>query len=813
MSISQPRLSSACFHCGEPIPPGFDVRVNIGGQAEPMCCHGCAAVAETIEAAGLSDFYARREALGARGTAPLPMELNLRAYDDPRLWSGYVQADTDGLNHVSLLLEGVTCQACVWLNERRLRELPGVAEVSANYTTRRLRVGFRPDQLPLSQILTTVASLGYRATPYDEARADASHVRERQLSLMRVGIAGLFSMQVMMVAFALYAREDLGPDWQDFFNGISLLLSLPVVTWCAWPFYWGAWRDLSRGRLGMDVPVALGVLAAFVGSCHAAWLHGEVWWDSATMFVFLLLGGRHLELIARRGAEDTALVLARMVPALAHRLPAEGEDGAEEDIPVADLKVGDRVRVRPGELIPADGRVVSGYSSVDQALLTGESTPIPRGIGDPVIGGSQNIESPLDMAVEAVGEAALLAGLARLLERAQSGKSALTETADALAAWFIGGVLLLTAGVAIHGWLAGDPSTLQRCIAILVASCPCALSLAAPAVVVAVSARWLKGGLLATRAHAVEGLARMQRMVFDKTGTLTRGLPELYAVDAFGLDTEATALATAARLATHSEHPLARSILRAAGGLQSPAALAAVAVPGGGITAEIDGAIWALGSQRFIAASLPHLPTAPEAAWSERALSETWLAGPTGWVARFGFRDELRPGARDLIEDLRSRGIAVSILSGDHPRAVAQLAQELGISDFQGGLQPQDKLAAVKEWIAKGEVVAMVGDGVNDAPVLAAATVSVALSQGTPLARSAADAVLLNDDLTALIRALAVARRGLMVIRQNLAWAVLWNLSVLPAASLGLLSAWVAALGMSLSSLLVILNALRLTRG
>lgn len=808
MSLAELKALADCFHCGEPVPHGLLLTARVAGEARPMCCHGCAAVAEAIEAAGLSDFYRQRSALGARAAPPpLQVESSLGLYDDPRFTAGHLQSVGPHAVEVALLLEGVTCQACVWLNERRLAALSGVQEVVANYSTRRLRVRFDPGQVALSKLLQTVAELGYRAAPYEATRAAAEHRIERQRSLMRVGIAGLCSMQVMMVAFALYTQDDLGRDWTRFFNGVSLLLCAPVVGWCAWPFHAGAWRDLRGGRLGMDVPVSLGILAAFAGSLHGAWTGGEVWWDSATMFVFLLLSGRHVELVARHAAESTALELTRMTPALAHRLEPAAGSWREEDVPVAALAQGDRIRVRPGELIPADATVLSGRSSVEQALLTGESMPVARGPGDAVTGGTLNLESPLELRVDAVGEETLLAGLRRLLERAQSGKSRITELADRWAGWFIAAVLLLSALVAMLGLAAGDPTTLARTIAILVATCPCALSLATPATVIAVSSRWLRLGLLATRAHAVETFARATHIVFDKTGTLTEGSPRLLAVrPRTGLSGD-EALAMAAALAAHSEHPLSRALVAAAPAGPRLLATDVQSTPGLGLVGIIGNTRLALGAPGFAAGQFGRPPVTTTDSHTVAVLADT-----SGELARFSFADTLRSGAAELVAELERRGVLVLMLTGDGPGPAAEIAGLTGIRDWQASLRPEDKLAHVRRLLDSGAVVAMVGDGLNDAPVLAAASVSIAMGQGTPLARSAADAVFMGQDLQPLSECHRVARHGLAVIRQNLAWAVVWNLAVLPAAAGGVLSAWVAALGMSLSSALVILNAARLVR-
>ena len=456
MSVTAESLPSApaaaeetsCFHCGLPVPLGSHFTVAIDGQARSMCCHGCAAVADAIMAAGLSDFYRHRTVNSRRPEDLIPEQLRgLELYDRADLQQSFVRAEDAHVREASLILEGIVCAACVWLSEHHVGQLPGVLEFRVNYSTHRARVRWDERQTRLSEILKAIAAIGYIAHPFDPSRQEALQKRERAVALRRLAVAGLCSMQVMMIAVGLYAGEYQGMEvWiRDFLRWICLILAIPVVTYSAMPFYTAAWRDLRNGRLGMDVPVALAVLAAFAASVWYTWQGGgEVYYDSVTMFVFFLLTGRFLEMTARHRAGQISEALVRMLPATATRLDA---DGSESVVPIAELVPGDRVLVRPGETIPADGRVEDGASSVDESLLTGESLPVPRQRGEALIGGAVNVESPLVMRVEKVGADTVLSAIVRLLDRAQGEKPRLALLADRIAGWFVAALLVVAAGV------------------------------------------------------------------------------------------------------------------------------------------------------------------------------------------------------------------------------------------------------------------------------------------------------------------------------------------------------------------------------
>lgn len=805
---------TTCFHCGLPVPRGVDHQVVIKGVPRAMCCLGCTAVAHAIVAAGLDDFYSHRTA-----TAPTARELvpevlrQLELYDHPDIQKSFVRTTNGHMREASLILEGITCAACVWLNERHLAALPGVLEVSANYATHRARIQWDDTRIKLSEILQAVTRIGYIAHPYDPNRQQDILARERKQQLRRLGLAGVLGMQVMVLAEALYAGDYFGIEasFRGLFNWLSLGLTLPVLLYSAQPFFRAAWRDLRQHQAGMDVPVSLGISVAFAGSVwNTVQGSGAVYYDSVVMFVFFLLTARYFELIARVRATEAQENLVRMVPAMATRITAQGDD----IVPVAELQPGDRVRVRPGESLPADGHVLEGHSSVDEALLTGESTPIVKTVGDAVIGGSVNIEGPLIMRVQHTGADTVLSAVLRLLDRAQSEKPRLTQLADRAASWFVGSVLLLAVGVALY-WLNAEPARwLPITLSVLVVTCPCALSLATPAALTAATGRLTRLGLLTTRGHALETLARATHVIFDKTGTLTSGRLRLVRAHCFATHSTDDCLRIAAALEAHSEHPIAQALRAAAGSFDSSAATEVVNTPGAGILGRVEKVFWYLGTDAFI---VTHTGLHADATTLDELRrdghSVVLLANDEHIAAALQLADTLRPGAQALVKALQDDGKTVMLMSGDHAQAVQPIAATLGIAAPRWQQTPADKLAAVQSLQRDGAVVAMVGDGVNDAPVLAAAQVSIAMGGGTAIAAASADMLLLSDHLEHLVDGLRIAHKTLRIIRENLIWAVAYNLIALPAAALGWVAPWMAAIGMSASSLLVVLNALRLTGG
>ena len=799
---------AGCFHCGLPF-TGARHAVTIGGVVRETCCRGCQAVAETIVANGLTAYYDHRSAPAPAREAPHRLLDELGVYDLPEVQKGFVRTATGGaLREAALLLEGITCAACVWLIERRLRQMPGVAEVHINYATRRARIAYDPARAKLSAILAAVAEVGYEAQPYDVGRSDAALARERRTLLKRLFVAGFGMMQVMMYAYPAYIDDGaMTDDIAQLMRLASLVLTAPVAFWSAIPFYVGAWREWKTRRLGMDTPVAIGIVGAFLASLHATWrASGDVYFDSVSMFVFLLLGARYLELGARARAAQAQERLVRLAPAVAERYADYPASGVTHAVAVATLVPGDHVLVRPGAVFPADGVIVDGASTADEALLTGESRPVPRHAGDRVTGGALNLKSPLTVRVDRVGEDSVLSAIVRLMDRAQTEKPPLATAADRIAQVFVASLLVVTlAAVAV--WLTIEPARAPWiAIAILVVTCPCALSLATPAALTAATGALYQAGILVTRGHALETLARATDFVFDKTGTLTHGRMGVARTRVLGPLDEARCLALAAALEAQSEHPIARAFASfgaraAATGLQH--------VPGGGIEGQADGRRLRIGTAEYVGA-LHGLALPGGIAGFADDVTLVLLGDDRGWLAAFALDDVVRVEASEVIAALKRAGKRVHILSGDRTARVAQVASALGIEHVRGEARPEDKLDYVRGLQRAGAIVAMTGDGVNDAPVLAQAQVSAAVASGTQLAQVSADIVLMGDRLTALTEALAGAQRMGRIVRQNLAWAVVYNAVALPLAVVGWVTPLVAAVGMSVSSLTVVLNALRL---
>ncbi len=798
-----------CYHCGLPVPKEADYRVEIDGSDREMCCHGCQAVAQAIIDGGLASFYLHRETPSRKPEDLVPEALQrFELYDQQALQQTFVESDEADTKTASLILEGITCAACVWLNERHVNALPGVLDFSVNYSTHRARVRWDESRIHLSDILKAVTEIGYVAHPFDPGRQETVHKKEKSAALRRLAVAGLGAMQVMMLAIAMYAGDYSGmdEDLRVFMRWVSLVLTIPVVFYSGASFFTTAYRDLKRRQLGMDVPVSLAIGGAFAASVWSTIFNGaEVYFDSVCMFAFFLLTSRYLEMGARHKAGEAAEELVKLLPATATRLSDDGESV----VAVSELMPGDRVLVRPGETVPADGIVCDGQSSVDESLLTGESLPRSRGTGDELVGGSVNVESPLTLQVEKVGDDTLVSAIVRLLDRAQAEKPRMAKLADRVAGWFVSVQLTIATLVAVWWSFHAPEHAFAITLSVLVVTCPCALSLATPTAITAASGALTRLGLLTTRGHALETLAKVSHVLFDKTGTLTRGLLQLAEVEPFAPDRadRERCLALAAALESGSEHPVAKAL--AAQVERAPEVSELTALPGQGMQGTVEGRRYRIGNSAYVT-ELSGVAM-PEGGGSDA--TEVLLGDEDGVLARFSLRDELRADADVAIRQLRDLGLRVEILSGDAAGAVERVAGELGIDDARSRMRPDDKLARVRALQAEGHRVAMVGDGVNDAPVLAGADVSVAMGQGAQLAHASADMVVLSERLGALGDGVAKARQTRKIIKQNMTWAILYNASALPLAAAGLVAPWMAAIGMSLSSLVVVFNALRLKSG
>ncbi len=783
-----------CFHCHESL-PATPVRAELEGETRAFCCDGCRAAAQWIRDARLGDYYAlRSEAAGRVGTEAM----DYAAWDREDIVAGHVRTLEDGAREITVLTDGMRCAACAWLLDNALRREAGVEDVTANAVTGRVRIRWRPHAAPLSRPLGRMAALGYRPYLATGLAREESRRRERNRWILRMGIAGLGAMQAMMFAEALYldTAGEMSPATRDFFRWITFLVSTPVVFYSGWPFLEGMWRELRHRRLGMDTLIASSTLLAWAASVIETVRHGvHVWYDAAVMFVFLLLAARMIEQGARKVASAQVDALARARPALATR---ETSGEGREQVPVAQLQAGDIVRVAPGEAVPADG-IALAAAAFDEALLTGEFTPVRRDVGDAVFAGSLCADVPARVEVTRTGSDTRLSELARLVEASQAARPRLAQQADRIAHQFV--ALLLVSAVVVYAfWRWHDPArALEVTLAVLVVSCPCALSLAIPSALAAAHGALSKIGVLGVREDALERLAAIDTLVFDKTGTLTDGAPRIAGMETFNGLTGEEAVAIAKALERESWHPLARAFALLPGEAASDISQLRQ-TPGQGVEGVVDECPWRLGHAGFAAAGV------------DDAGHAVWLGDGQQPYARFDLAEQPRVDAAAAVRTLQAQQVAVELASGDGAEAVAAMAASLGIDRFAARQTPEQKLSHVRALQRDGHRVAMVGDGINDAPVLAGADVSLAMGEGAALAQRAADFVVTSGRLARLPQAIGIARRTGSVIRQNLAWAAAYNLLALPLAATGHVTPWMAALGMALSSLLVTLNALRLAK-
>ncbi|MBK6657919.1 MAG: heavy metal translocating P-type ATPase [Proteobacteria bacterium] len=809
-ALSAPAASAAtCFHCGEPIAAGVDWQVELDGRLVALCCPGCAAATSAIRDFGLGDYYRHRDSF-----APRPHQDELpgdryQVYDDADMLARFAKVE-GAVASADLTLAGMSCAACAWLLESRLAHAPGVDRFEVHFASRRASVRWRVADTGLSRILDAVASLGYDARPFTPDARRAQIEAETGSLLRALGVAALFGMQVMMIAFAFYTGG-IEPDMQRFLRWTSLVMSVPVVGYCALPFYRTAWAAVRAGGLVMEVPVALAILLAFAGSVWNTVLDQDaVYFDSVSMFVSLLLASRYLEMRARAVASGRLEAFTALVPDGACRIRRDADGEHFETVPAMRLAPGETVLVRAGETIPADGVVSAGDSAVDESILTGEALPQARGPGSRVLGGSVNLESVLRVEVTAVAAESFAGHLAQLVRAAAEARPAGVELSQRAARWFVAAVLLVSVATAVFWWQHDTSRWFSITLAVLVVSCPCALAIAVPAALAAAHASLLGEGIAVLDGRALERLAAVSHCLFDKTGTLTVGQLALRDIECYGGVERGDALKLACALAQGSNHPIARALRAApeAGGVQ--AVTHHESVTGAGMGGRLAGAHLALGSAAYMASLGVALPS-PHAE-QEQPGKEAWLARDGQCLARLEFDDRLRDDAQDLFTWLRGHHYATAIVSGDRAPVVEALARACGVKDFQAARTPADKQAEVARLQGQGAVVLMVGDGVNDAPVLAQADVSIAMADSAASARQQASVLLLTPQLSSVSRVLEVARRARRIMRENLWWEVLYNVIALPLAAAGWLAPWAAALGMSVSSLVVVLNALRLVR-
>ena len=791
--------TDTCFHCALPVPTGCNLTVEIEDAHHPVCCPGCKAVAELIRDTGMSRYYDLRDAPDPGVGRPPEEAAEWRVFDSTDMLDAFTEQHDD-VREATIYVGGMYCSACSWLIETTLGKQPGVASAEVNPITHRLRLRFPTEGSQFSSYLATLASLGYQPQPMSPEGAARPEVTEQRTALKRLLVASLGMMQVMMFAVGLYAMDFQGIDaeMQHFLRLVSFFVTTPVVFYAARPFFTSAWRGVVARRPGMDLPVSIAVGSAYAASIYATFTRGPaVWFDSVTMFVFFLTLGRFLEMRARHRSIDRGVAVSSLLPNTSIRI----DNGVRTTVPVSQLAAGDTVLIRAGESIPADGLLSSGSTSVDEALLTGEARPQVKDIGDELSAGSVNLDNMVEMTVTTTGGDTTLGTISRLSERARYARPAFVTLADKIASYIVVALLLVASFVAVFWYFVDPERAFVITLSVLVVTCPCALALATPAAFAAAGSRMSQLRLLVTNGNAIESLSRITLAVFDKTGTLTEGKPRITAV--FVTDnawTEKDCRLIAAALESASTHPLANAFALTD---ELPRVSSQKIEIGQGISGVIDGRQWRLGNASFVGGGI---------AAEDSSATHVFLGVEGNAVAWFELEDELRPEAKATLKSLGDLGVATALVSGDNRIAVEAVAAKLAIDDVHFECTPEDKLAIIKAAQQHGERVVMIGDGINDAPVLAGADTSVAPAHGALLAQTSADVIMLGESIAPLTTAVEMSRKTMRIVRQNLAWAIVYNALALPLAAAGFVPPWLAAIGMSTSSLVVVLNALRLNR-
>jgi Cu2+-exporting ATPase len=722
------------------------------------------------------------------------------------------------LNHDRLSISGMHCAACTQIIEYRLQKMAGVSRFKVNSASHRAEISWDPKKVSLGQIIESISSLGYGALPIGSSGELID--RESKINLWRIFVAGFAMMQVMMYALPAYLTPvpqidgDLTPDIDRLLKLASLAITLPVMFFSAWPFFQSAIRDMRNRHIGMDVPVSVGIVVTFVASVWATFSGEPVYFDSLIMFVFLLLAARLIQSKVHSKSTSALRTLTKLLPLLAEKLNNYPSSMNATQINASQLVTGDIVLIQPGAKIPVDGIVIQGRSDCDESLMTGESRPVSKDMGAPLIGGSTNINRPLIMRATEVGDNTQLSLLVRMMESAANEKPPLVQLADRYASLFLTAVLLLAVASGGVWWYTDSSRAIWIAVSIMVITCPCALSLATPGVMSATIGQLARNGVLIARGRAVESLARATHFVFDKTGTLTQGKLKLIKIMITRKDPafdERTVKQIGLGMTACSMHPVAQALHAS---LSTPSLQGmtnqygdANEIPGKGIEVLHQGLTYRLGNMDFVRELHGTFMETP-AEFAGKTISA--LGDTQGYIALFALEDSLRSDAKYLVEFLQQQGKSVLILSGDRSDVVSNTAAELGIKTASGNLSPEAKYNAVKLLQQQGGIVVMVGDGMNDGPVLSLADISIAMGQGAPISQARSDMVLISNDLRDLEYAVKITTKSLILIRQNIGWAVLYNAIAIPSAVAGVLAPWHAAVGMSLSSMIVVLNSLRI---
>jgi Cu2+-exporting ATPase len=783
-----------CYHCDQPLPKNEIFTTEILGEVRQLCCIGCQAVAETIIENGLDDYYRFRTEPALKAEPNQSALPDLDIFNDKSVQESFV-IEAGHERQAQLSLQGVSCPACAWLIERQLSKLNGIAQIAVNVGSRRATVSWDASRLELSYIFKAIENIGYRAQPFQPDQHEKLYVQQNKRLLIRLGIAGLMSMQVMMLTFGIYfgVFGDLEPVTLSYFQWTSLLLSLPVVFYSGREFYVSAFRVIKVRAVNMDVPISLAIIGLFAASLiSTVQKSGETYFESVCMFIFLLLVSRYLEHRSRHKSAQISANSVSHTPIIATVI----DKGEQQTLLANKLTIGQHVLVKVGETVPIDGVIIDGCSNIDESMLSGEFLPVTKNRGDKVFGGTINQSNPIEVEVQSLFKDALIQNILRMQELAFAQKPEIALLVDKFSQYFVTAVLSISA-ITFITWQWVDPSQAFWVMAsVLVATCPCALGLATPSALTCAIALLNRQGILVKRANVLEQLKTITHACFDKTGTLTEGKFTLaqYQCIKSGLCTE-DVLNIAATLESVSEHPISHAFPTDKPLLTLTNNKIDVGL---GVSGTINNTRYKIGAARYFDIPTPN----------ELEHCNVFLGTNNEIIAGFVVRDKTRTDAQGALNKLQSKSL--TILSGDNEAAVAKLASELSIEHWQSECSPEQKMHYVQGIQNNGGSVLMVGDGVNDSPVMAATDVSVALANATDIAKNSADVVMLNQNITGIIALLDISKECYKTIKQNLWWAVGYNTIVLPLAVTGLLSPWMGVIGMSLSSLLVVANSTRL---
>ncbi len=806
-------MNSNCFHCGLPIAPEADYRARIDGAERRFCCFGCQSVCTAIFEAGLQGYYQRTPEGALLGPPPEPPK-DIEIYDFDEVQQEFTTRSGD-VRDIHLLVEGIHCAACVWLIERGLQRVPGVQSANVNLAARRLHLRWDNRHSKLSDVIRALAKIGYAAVPYDPESAEGVIKKANRAMLYRLFFAGFAMMNMLWISIALYSGANQG-EFRGFFHWIGLALATPTLLYAGYPFYRGAFGGLRGGHLTMDMPIAIGLSVTYAYSFYITAIAnniGEVYFDTVTNLIFVILVGRYLEGMFRHQAISATKRLMELQP----RVAIVMRDGQEQMTPIRGVKLGDKVLIKPGYKVPVDGIVLEGHSAVDESMLSGESVPVSKTIGAHVSAGTVNTNGALLVEVRSTMQNTILAKIIRLVEEAQSSKAPIQRLADTIVPWFVL-VTLICATLTFFIWNTESfELALMAATSVLIITCPCALGMATPMSIAVASGLGAKHGILVKNGLVLETLSKVNHFVFDKTGTLTEGKMSVAQMRIAPGVVLQDILRNAAAVERYSEHSVAKAIVAEAETQQLNYRDIAVAgfnaTAGLGVEAAVAGQALLLGSAEWLARCGIALNAELQARAHEleaQAMSCVHVASGNAHLAVFALADKLRDDAQQLINELRGAGIAITLLSGDRKPVAEAIARQLGGMEVIAEVLPQDKDLVIRQLQQRGAVVAMVGDGINDAPALIRADVGIALGSGTDVSVESADIVLMHNELDKVRLATLLSRRTLRTIKQNIGLSFVYNAIMVPLAMMAMVTPLVAAITMPISSLVVIGNAARI---